>query len=965
MKIITSIAAVLIVFIFFYQNSFAQPTFSAPTNINAALSPFNVRTADLNGDGKKDIVVTNISASSVSIFLNTTTTGASAPTFSAKTDLTTGSTPRGLALADLNGDGKIDIVVGNTAGPGTVSVLFNNTSAGASTPSFSAKTDFTSGSTTFSVAISDINGDGKPDIVTANQNPGTVSVLLNTTTPGSATPSFAAKTDFAAVGDDRMVTSADINGDGKPDIIVPNYTAGTVSVLLNTTATGAATASFSAKTDFPTAIGAYSIAVCDLNGDGMPDMAIMNQASLSVYLNTTNPGASTPTFSAKTSFSNTGSSIGITAGDLNNDGKPDIVIANYNSVSSMSVFINETEPGASTPVFYTRTDFGSASQFTLPAICDFNGDGNPDIVIPNLSSSILSIFMSTISSGADTVNFSAKTDFVTGVGPSYVSIADVNGDGQPDFASANFGSGTVSVFLNTTTPGASVPTYSAKTDFTAVAGIGTVFFKDLNGDRKPDIITANRNSTSISVLFNTTMPGASTPTFSAKTDFTTGSGPGAITTADFNGDGKPDIAVPNLLSNTVSVFMNTTTPGASTPTFSAKKDFTTGSGPFRISIADFNGDGKPDMVVSNSSVATVSVLLNTTTTGAATPTFSAKTDITVGSQPPGVATGDFNGDGKPDLVVTNQVSVTVSVLFNTTAPGASTPTFTAKTDYGTASNPVFVTTGDFNGDGKLDFVISNQGAASISVFLNNTTSGSSTPSFSPKIDFTTGTFPTSAAAADLNGDGKIDLAVSNSTAASVSLLLNATILPPLPVELASFTSVVKGNDVALNWSTVQEVNNKGFEIERNSFGAGWKKVGYIDGHGTTNMQQNYSFIERGLTTGSYQYRLKQIDYNGNYEYHELSSEVIIGVPSKFALAQNYPNPFNPATRINYELPITNYVSIKIFDITGKEVSSLVNEVKDAGYYSVKFDAKNLSSGTYFYKLSTDKFSDVKKMVVVK
>ncbi|MBX7045998.1 MAG: T9SS type A sorting domain-containing protein [Ignavibacteria bacterium] len=190
-------------------------------------------------------------------------------------------------------------------------------------------------------------------------------------------------------------------------------------------------------------------------------------------------------------------------------------------------------------------------------------------------------------------------------------------------------------------------------------------------------------------------------------------------------------------------------------------------------------------------------------------------------------------------------------------------------------------------------------------------------------------------------------------------------LTPLPVELSTFTSNVKENDVILNWSTVQELNNKGFEIERNSSGTGWKKIGFVNGNGTTNNPQSYSFIDNELASGSYLYRIKQIDYNGNYKYYDLRNEIMIGVPNKFVLEQNYPNPFNPNTVISYQLSVAGFVSLKVYDISGREVSSLVNDVKEAGYYSVQFDAKNLSSGTYFYKLSTDKFVEVKKMVVVK
>jgi hypothetical protein len=187
----------------------------------------------------------------------------------------------------------------------------------------------------------------------------------------------------------------------------------------------------------------------------------------------------------------------------------------------------------------------------------------------------------------------------------------------------------------------------------------------------------------------------------------------------------------------------------------------------------------------------------------------------------------------------------------------------------------------------------------------------------------------------------------------------------LPVELSSFTASVDKQNVKLNWTTSQEMNNRGFDIERKSSSAEWKKIGYAEGHGTTNEQQNYSFTDIGLNTGNYNYRLKQIDYNGNFGYHDLSGEVIIGIPSKYSLAQNYPNPFNPSTTITYQLTVNSFVSLKVYDMTGKEVSSLVNEVKNAGYYRVIFDAKNLSSGIYFYTIQAGDFSNTKKMLLVK
>ena len=186
----------------------------------------------------------------------------------------------------------------------------------------------------------------------------------------------------------------------------------------------------------------------------------------------------------------------------------------------------------------------------------------------------------------------------------------------------------------------------------------------------------------------------------------------------------------------------------------------------------------------------------------------------------------------------------------------------------------------------------------------------------------------------------------------------------LPVELASFISNVNGKDVILNWTTASESNNAGFDIERSSDGS-WTKVGNVSGHGTTTSLQNYSFTDRNLATGSYSYRLKQIDFNGNFEYFNLNNEVNIGVPSNFSLSQNYPNPFNPTTNLEFGISELGFVSLKVYDISGKEVMTLVNEQKDPGYYSVSFNGANLSSGIYFYTIQAGSFVSTKKMTLIK
>jgi len=187
---------------------------------------------------------------------------------------------------------------------------------------------------------------------------------------------------------------------------------------------------------------------------------------------------------------------------------------------------------------------------------------------------------------------------------------------------------------------------------------------------------------------------------------------------------------------------------------------------------------------------------------------------------------------------------------------------------------------------------------------------------------------------------------------------------PLPVELTSFTSLVNRRDVTLNWTTATETNNSGFDIERSSNGV-WSKVGNVSGNGTVSTPMNYTFTDRNLNSGKYNYRLKQIDFNGNFEYFNLNNEVNVGIPVKYDLSQNYPNPFNPSTKINFDIPVDGKVSMKLYDMSGREVANLVNEFKVAGYYSINFSASNLASGVYFYRLTAGEFTATKKMMLIK
>jgi hypothetical protein len=194
------------------------------------------------------------------------------------------------------------------------------------------------------------------------------------------------------------------------------------------------------------------------------------------------------------------------------------------------------------------------------------------------------------------------------------------------------------------------------------------------------------------------------------------------------------------------------------------------------------------------------------------------------------------------------------------------------------------------------------------------------------------------------------------------------VMPPIiPVELTSFVGSVKDGNVTLTWSTATETNNQGFEIQR-SIGSEYMSLGFVEGHGTTTEVQQYTFTDRNVMAGTYTYRLKQVDYDGTYEY--FTTEVEVTAPKTFALEQNYPNPFNPSTKINFSLAVDSKVTLKIFDVLGQEVMTLINSDLVAGSYTVNLNAESLNSGVYFYRIEATgadgtNYNNVKKMVLTK
>ena len=192
---------------------------------------------------------------------------------------------------------------------------------------------------------------------------------------------------------------------------------------------------------------------------------------------------------------------------------------------------------------------------------------------------------------------------------------------------------------------------------------------------------------------------------------------------------------------------------------------------------------------------------------------------------------------------------------------------------------------------------------------------------------------------------------------------------PLPVELMSFTAVPSGNDVIISWTTASETNNKGFEIERRrkekvKSKKEWERIGFVVGGGTTPEPNHYTFTDKNVSQGRLIYRLRQINFDGTYSYSEIT-EIKFSTKPMFILEQNYPNPFNPSTTFRYSIPQPDKVRLTIYDDTGSKVAEPVNEWQSAGEHTFNFDASHLSSGIYFYSLSSGSFSQTKKLILLK
>ncbi|MGO4884880.1 MAG: FG-GAP repeat domain-containing protein [Bryobacteraceae bacterium] len=661
--------------------------------------------------------------------------------------------------------------------------------ATAATPgvSFNAQRVYPAGPKPDSVAIGDFNNDGKPDLAVALNDSGEVAVLL-----GNGDGTFQPPVTFAVGSSPDAVAVGDFNLDGEPDLAVANASSNTVSILL-----GKGDGTFQPQVSYPVETGPRFVVVADFNGDGKPDLAVANGGTtgtrpvfghtISILL-----GKGDGTFQPQTNYDVAEQPVALAVGDFNGDGKADLAAACQHA-GAVSILLGKGD-GSFQPV----VSYGAAGYPVSIAAGDFNGDGHADLAVADAESR-QNDFAFAVLLGTGNGLFQPAAGYLLEGGNDYgtaIAVADFNGDGKADLAVAAINSRTdvapcsISILF-----GNGDGTFQAPVSYEQNGKLSYLAAGDLNGDGTPDLVTINPED-GVELLLDTRQG-----TLRATTMDTLPGSPNSVAAGDFNGDGIPDLVVNGhgaviLLGNGDGTF---------------QPPLSYGGGNGAIAVGDFNGDGIPDVASADYGDGltnpgnTVYIIL-----GNGDGTFQPPVGYTVDLAPTAIAVGDFNGDGKLDLAVTEQIyscacyAGRVSILL-----GNGDGTFQPQTIYGTGIDPLSVAAGDFNGDGKLDLAITNLGESqgNVSILL-----GRGDGTFEEQTTYPAGANPSSVTAGDFNKDGKLDLAVANASSHNVSILLGdgkGTFQPPVNYEIGSGGSSVLATDFNGDGNVDLAVTNEG------------------------------------------------------------------------------------------------------------------------------------------------------------
>jgi len=363
-----------------------------------------------------------------------------------------------------------------------------------------------------------------------------------------STSSFTSAGNFNTADYPVSVSVADLDQDGKPDLITANALANSISVLQNSSNSG--DFSFNTKADFPTAAGPRNIAAGDLNGDGKPDIVVSdfnngNASYISVFENTSQQGIIS--FAPRTDISTGNGTVGVTIADINQDGKPDILVTSGNS--AVFSILKNTSAGSGPLSFAPRMDFSDMNHADQIITADVDGDGKPDIVFTEFSNASVVIYRNTSAGGI--ISLAPPVIYPVGKNPSFLRAGDLDGDGKTDLVIENFGSGSLTFYKNYSEPGSIQ--FGSRQD-SVMGNASTLNFADLNGDGKPDLTVGQYQTGKLSVLENS---GNGTGIdFHSPVDFSSGNFDVFGNVGDLNGDGRPDLIAANVLLNTVAVFRN-------------------------------------------------------------------------------------------------------------------------------------------------------------------------------------------------------------------------------------------------------------------------------------------------------------------------------------------------------------------------------------------------------------------------
>ena len=723
----------------------AAVVFEAPVTLYTSYTyAEGVAVGDLDGDGKPDIAVTNNQSNTVSVFKNTGAIGTIS--FASPQAQATGQAPQSVAIADLNGDGKAELLVTNFYG-NSVSIYRNT----AVTGSFAfTRTDLTTGVQPYSLAIGDLDGDGKPELLTGGDMAGTVSIFQNSSDSGSAI-NFTNRQDLPAGFTPYGIAIGDLDGDGRPDIATTGYSDNTIAILQNKGAKG--TISFLPKVILATGQAPYSILMTDMNGDGLQDLVTADfgsSGSVSVLLNNLPLPSTTPRIS---SFSPLSGPVGT---NVLIKGRYFDRIAAKNMVYFSGI----------------RAVIQSATDSTLSVVVPAGASYSP-ITVTADSLSCISTLSFTVSfpggqAAFSTHSFNWRADSVFGNNPRSILLPDWDGDGRADLFVTNQGGG--SGFFHNTGTGNLIQLSSQEggtvTNGVQPYGAATA---DFDGDGRMDIAFTDFNQTSaVYLLKNLSTSGHMA--WAVQRSLPAGNSATGIAAGDIDGDGRPDLAVAVGNSFYIAIYKNTTIHAGDSLSFSNVINLPDSYHGDDVAIADLDGDGRPELIVTDFSSNLIRIWHNTNQKPGVVSFDALPQTIEVDQEPTSLAVADLSGDGVPDLLVSNYGGNNFSYLRNSGIKGVIS--FSPKQDFNTLIHPFKISVGDLDGDGLPDVAVAGgelQGA--IAVYKNNSSGGNF--SLMDPVDYPTGYSPTCVTIGDLDGDGKADLAVGNNYA-KISIARNTS-----------------------------------------------------------------------------------------------------------------------------------------------------------------------------------------------